>query len=75
MQGGFAALGMLEHAVPLRLAARAQSRVQALEPASAVGRRQAAVTLPAHQLKLSPLQQLPISQDLIMLLLAKVMVY
>lgn len=75
MQGGFAALGMLERAVPLRLAARAQSRVQALEPGSAVAKRQAAVALPAHQLKLSLLQQLPISQDLIMLLLAKVMVY
>lgn len=75
MQGGLAALGMLEPAVPLRLAARAQSRVQALEPGSAVAKRQAAVALPAHQLKLSLLQQLPISQDLIMLLLAKVVVY
>lgn len=75
MQGGLAALGMLEPAVPLRLAARAQSRVQALEPGSAVAKRQAAVALPAHQLKLSLLQQLPISQDFIMLLLAKVVVY
>lgn len=75
MQGGLAALGMLELAVPLRLAARAQSRVQALEPGSAVAKRQAAVSLPAHQLRLSLLQQLPISQDLIMLLLAKVVVY
>lgn len=75
MQGGLAALGMLEPAVPLRLAARAQSHVQALEPGSAVAKSQAAVALPAHQLKLSLLQQLPISQDLIMLLLAKVVVY
>jgi len=75
MQGGFAALGMLGHAVASRLAARAPSSVYALEPDLAVARRRSAVALPAHRLKLSPLQQLPVSQDLMFLLLAKVTVY
>lgn len=41
-RGGFAARGMLGHAVPPRFAARARSRVQALEPGSAVAKRQSA---------------------------------
>lgn len=52
MQGGLTALGMLGHPVLLRFTARARSRVQALEPGSAAAKRQSAVTLPAHQLKL-----------------------